>query len=64
GIIAMASLISIAILFINIVLICFILDEFLRESYHQRFAAWRSGGFRSTYFQFSTNVYLKTESSI
>ena len=22
-----------------------------------RFAAWRSGGFRSTYFQLSTNVY-------
>ncbi|MCB5973133.1 hypothetical protein, partial [Flavobacterium psychrophilum] len=39
GIIAMASLISIAILFINIVLICFILDEFLRESYHQRSGA-------------------------
>ncbi len=25
----------------------------------QRFAAWRSGGIRSAYFQFSTNVNLK-----
>jgi hypothetical protein len=30
----------------------------------ERFAAWRSGGFRSTYLQFSTNVYLKTECSM
>jgi len=30
----------------------------------QRAAAWRSGGFRSTYFQFSTKRHLKTECSI
>ena len=34
------------------------------KAYAQRFAAWRSGGFRSTYFHFSTNVYLKTKCSI
>ncbi|PKP13541.1 MAG: hypothetical protein CVU08_04805 [Bacteroidetes bacterium HGW-Bacteroidetes-3] len=40
---------------------------YLRTTFYtciQRFAAWRSGGFRSTNVQFSTNVYLKTECSI
>jgi len=32
--------------------------RFVRIGLVQRLAAWRSGGFRCTYFQISTNVYL------